>query len=182
MTPEENPFESGARKCVPAVLVYARSQNRVLMLHRSTEGTRGLRDIHSGKWNGLGGKLEADESAVEGARREFYEESGLDCPEDAFEPVGTLQFPNFKPHRQEDWLVFVFVLAIKDADLPKTPQRSPANEGSLEWVPEKDLLRLNLWEGDRHFMPLVLDRVPFLGTFHYNAEKRLTKYILRRLV
>ncbi|MNT99079.1 hypothetical protein D3C72_2418340 [compost metagenome] len=39
-------------------------------------------------------------------------------------------------------------------------------EGALEWVPLERLLggELNLWEGDRHFLPLVFDAEP--GTFH----------------
>jgi 8-oxo-dGTP diphosphatase len=33
-------------------------------------------------------------------------------------------------------------------------------EGALEWVEIGQLERLNLWEGDRHFLPLVFDADP----------------------
>ncbi|MDR3608617.1 MAG: 8-oxo-dGTP diphosphatase [Oligoflexia bacterium] len=161
-----NPFETGARKLIPAVLIYLKSRDeRFLMIHRnSKEG-----DYHQGKWNGLGGKLEADESALEAARRELTEESGFRLPAEAFVSLGTVHFPNFKAHKSEDWLVFVWM-----AHLPRTASEAiPAacDEGSLHWVPKEDLLKLNLWEGDRHFLPLVLAERPFQGTIWYQGEK-----------
>ena len=38
-------------------------------------------DDHFGKYNGLGGKLELDESVVEGARRELREEASVELDE-----------------------------------------------------------------------------------------------------
>ena len=64
--------------------------------------------ITPGKWNGLGGKCEPDESPLEAAIREFKEESGLVLEPGAVKPLGVLQFPNFKPAKHEDWMVFVF--------------------------------------------------------------------------
>ena len=37
-------------------------------------------------------------------------------------------------------------------------------EGTLSWVPIDRLLELPLWEGDRHFLPLVFDAA--VGQFH----------------
>src|SRR5689334_13207618 len=102
-----NVFESGERKVIPAVLVYLRCHDHVLMIHRNAKGVQA--DYHSGKWNGLGGKCEKDESPLEAAHREVLEESGLDIPLAQFKALGVLQFPNFKAHKNEDWVVFVFV-------------------------------------------------------------------------
>src|SRR4051812_2814241 len=99
----KNAFETGERKVIPAVLIYAWRGDEVLMIRRDS-GRPG--DYHAGKWNGLGGKLELDESPVEGARRELREEAGLDLPESAFRALGSIQFPNFKAHKKEDWVVF----------------------------------------------------------------------------
>jgi len=158
-----NPYESGARKLIPAVLVYVRSRGRILMIHREDGG------FHDGKWNGLGGKLDADESPLEAARRELREESGLDLPEKIFTALGTLTFPLFKPQRSEDWVCYVFY-----ADLPQSleeQQLVASVEGKLHWVLEDDLARLNLWPGDLYFMPYVQRREPFIGTIWYRDGK-----------
>jgi 8-oxo-dGTP diphosphatase len=158
-----NPFESGARKVVPAVLVYLRCGNEVLMLQRAArEG-----DIHAGKWNGLGGKLEADEAPRTACAREVFEEAGILLPPERYRHLGLLQFPNFKAHKQEDWLCWVF-----DAEL-KTGERGEiwkqGDEGTLHWIRTEQVASLNLWPGDRQFLPWVLSRTPFCGTFWYEA-------------
>jgi len=154
-----NDFETGRRKAIPAVLVYPRCGGDWLMIHRSGK-KKG--DVHEGKWNGLGGKCEADESPLETARREVLEEAGLDLPPTAFRALGVLQFPNFKPAKSEDWIVFVFT-----AEVPTKELAFDCPEGELHWVTKSAVLSLPLWAGDQHFLPLVLAGRSFMGTFWY---------------
>src|SRR5690242_4699650 len=137
-----NAYEAGARKAIPAVLVYVRREGRMLMLHRNAPDRPG--DYHAGKWNGLGGKLEPDESFLEAARRETREEAGIELPPDAFLPLGTLQFPNFKAHKKEDWIVAVFTAELPGSAPGPGPGPVPSAEGTLHWVPEPELLGLSL--------------------------------------
>lgn len=160
-----NPFESGARKVIPAVLVYARMGDQFLMIHRGGE-KKG--DYHLGKWNGLGGKLEADESPLEGARRELREESGLDLEAGRFRALGALQFPNFKAHKNEDWMVFLFKAEVRRDEVPKVLEGCA--EGTLHWIPIQEILNLNLWAGDRLFIPSVLAGRPVIGTIWYEGQ------------
>jgi 8-oxo-dGTP diphosphatase len=179
-----NAFESGARKAIPAVLIYARDERgRVLMIHRNSRPPEAVGrstavgrnetlrpgDYHAGKWNGLGGKCEADESPREAAKREFHEEAGLDLPEDRFHALGTLTFPNFKAHKDEDWIVFVFTVEIGAGDVSHILKQ--VDEGDLHWIPSKDLLALNLWPGDKHFIPFVASGTAFLGTIWYQGPE-----------
>ncbi len=157
-----NAFETGLRKVIPAVLVYLDRGPELLMLHRNAKPD----DYHGGKYNGLGGKCEPDESPRGAARRETAEESGIELPAEAFRLLGVLQFPNFKPHKGEDWLVWVFSAQLP-AEITPWPQ---GPEGSLVWMPKADVLNLNLWAGDRHFLPLVLAKRPFAGTIWYRGE------------
>lgn len=161
-----NPYESGQRKVIPAVLVYISRQDKTLMIYRNSSNRQ---DDHLGKWNGLGGKLELNESPVEAAIREVQEEAGLQFQSQDFQSLGFLQFPNFKPHKNEDWLVFVFSVDMKSDD-HREPQRTNP-EGELHWKKTSELLSLNLWPGDRHFVPNVIGRKPMLGTIWYqNSE------------
>lgn len=176
-----NAFETGERKVIPAVLVYVFLDDRVLMIHRNAGKTSdGQPDYHSGKWNGLGGKLELDESPLEAARREVREESALDLPQEAFKPLGVLQFPNFKPHKSEDWLVHIFRASVAGSAVAATC-RKVCPEGELHWIPETDLLGLNLWPGDRLFLPLMVEGRPFIGTLWYQGEV-VTRHWLTPLV
>ncbi len=171
-TESRNAFESGDRKMIPAVLVYLRVQpddldahRELLMLHRNSKERPG--DYHAGKWNGLGGKLEADESAREAAVREVYEESGILLEPRDLKPLGMLHFPNFKAHKNEDWLVTVWV-----GDLPRSVKERSLRcpEGELHWIAESRVMELNLWAGDQEFMPWVLRREPFQGTIWYQGQ------------
>jgi 8-oxo-dGTP diphosphatase len=158
-----NSFESGERKAIPAVLVYPRRGADVLMLHRNAKAG----DYHAGKWNGLGGKLEPDESPLEAARRELREESGLDLADTAFRPLGVLTFPLFKAHKGEDWIVWVYSARVPAGVEPLA--RGP--EGDLRWIPAAELSALNLWAGDRHFIGFVAEERPFQGTIWYRGEE-----------
>lgn len=168
-----NPFETGLRKLIPAVLVYIENEkSEFLMVHRIAQA----QDHHLGKYNGLGGKLELDESPQEAARREVLEESGLKIEPHEFKVRGTLHFPNFKPAKKEDWLVFVIVATLPVGQTPW----SSGPEGELSWVNRERILDLNLWEGDRHFIPFVLEGNPFMGTIWYQDGK-VSRYSLEQL-
>ena len=132
---------------IVATLGYVLSPDRsqVLLIHRNARPD----DQHLGKYNGLGGKIERDEDVVAGMRREIHEEAGIEC--NALSLRGTISWPGFGKNG-EDWLGFLFVID----DWTGTPLQSNP-EGTLEWVPVDRLESLPLWEGDRHFLPLVFD-------------------------
>ncbi len=155
-------YESGEQKVIPAVLIYAFWGTQVLLIKKTKPG------LHLGKINGLGGKCERGESFKEAARREFYEESGIELDLNQFKPLGLLHFPNFKSELSEDWIVTVYVVDL-NSHRNFCPEEIPQNidEGRLMWVEEKTVLSLNLWSGDREFLPFVFSRTPFMGTLWY---------------
>lgn len=116
---------------------------RVLLIHRN----RRPDDPHFGKYNGLGGKLEPDEDVVAGFRREVREEAGIECESIALR--GTISWPGFGKHG-EAWFGFIFRVDRWHGEL-----RAENAEGTLVWMELARLLDLPLWEGDRHFLPLV---------------------------
>lgn len=151
---------------IVATLGYVLSPDgaRVLMIHRNARE----HDHHLGKYNGLGGKIEADEDVLAGMRREIREEAAIECSELLLR--GTISWPGFGKHG-EDWLGFLFLITAYAG----TPlQHNP--EGTLEWVARERLLDLPLWEGDRHFLPLVFDDDPrpFHGVMPYKDGRMLS--------
>jgi 8-oxo-dGTP diphosphatase len=125
---------------------------QVLMVRRD----RRADDAHFGKCNGLGGKLEAGEDVVACMCRELREEAGIECL--SLHLRGTVSWPGFGAHG-EDWFGFIFLIDRWQGE----PLRDNA-EGTLAWTPLEALGALPLWEGDRHFLPLVFDRA--IGQFH----------------
>ncbi|MBW3551319.1 MAG: 8-oxo-dGTP diphosphatase [Proteobacteria bacterium] len=157
---------------IVATLGYVLSPDgrQVLLVHRNARPG----DQHLGKYNGLGGKIEADEDVLAGMRREISEEAGIAC--EAMSLRGTISWPGFGKHG-EDWLGFIFVVTrFSGTPLDRNP------EGTLEWVPLDRLDTLPMWEGDREFLPLVFDADPrpFHGVMPYR-EGRMVSWQYSRL-
>ena len=122
-------------------------------------------DDHLGKYNGLGGKIESHEDIAAGMRREIFEEAELRVT--SMQLRGTVNWPGFGKNG-EDWLGFIFLIDGFEGIAP------PGNvEGDLEWVPLSELYDKPMWEGDRHFLPLVFDQDPrgFHGVMPYANGK-----------
>ena len=148
---------------IVGTLGYILSPDRAqtLLIHRNARGD----DQHLGKYNGLGGKMDPGEDVVTCMRREIREEAGIECTQLVLR--GTINWTNFGPHG-EDWLGFVFRIdAFTGSPLANNP------EGELEWVPLTRLSELPMWEGDRHFLPLVFDDDPraFHGHMPYDGGR-----------
>ena len=127
------------------------------MLHRIKKKN----DIHKNKWNGLGGKLEPGESPEECVKREVFEESGLIIKSPNLH--GVITFPKFDGI--DDWIVFVYTTNNFEGNLIE------CDEGKLDWVSDDQLLNLNLWEGDKIFIPWLTQDKFFSAKFIYEKKK-----------
>ena len=89
-------------------------------------------------------------------------EAGIECV--SMRLRGTVSWPGFGKHG-EDWLGFVFVVdAFEGTPFCIQP------EGTLEWIALDRMHELPMWDGDRHFLPLVFDADP--RPFHGDALPR----------
>ena len=138
-----------------ATLCYVinKKSNSTLMLHR----VKRENDYHQGIWNGLGGKFESGESPEECAIREIKEESGLNVKSVTMK--GFITFPMFDG--KEDWYVFLFVTDDFEGEL------IDSNEGDLAWIQNEKLMEINLWEGDKIFIPWLFKDKFFSAKFNY---------------
>jgi len=140
-----------------ATLVYIRSGGKTLMMHRIKKPG----DMHWGKWNGLGGKIQPGESPEECAVREVREESGLTIEKPRLR--GFITFPAFDQY--DDWYVFLFTADRFRGDLVEP------DEGYLRWVADEKLLDLELWEGDRLFLPWLDGNRIFMAKICYHQGR-----------
>ncbi len=145
-------------------LCYIKKNNKTLMLHRVKKEN----DMHKNKWNGLGGKLIPGESPEECVIREIKEESGLNIKTPSLK--GIITFPKFD--NIEDWLVFVFTANQFSGDL------IDSDEGNLKWIDDSDLLNLNMWEGDRIFIPWLSENKLFSAKFYYSNNNYIKHEVI----
>ena len=157
-------------------LCYIDNGDSYLMLHRVKKEN----DASHGKWIGVGGKCEADESPDECMLREVKEETGLDITEWHYRGIVTFisdTWPNEYMH--------LFTATAWRGE----PDMSIDDEGTLAWIPKSvisdqcsvfsDVLQdsgrqlntkhlplntLPMWEGDKIFLRLLLDEsTPFFS-------------------
>ena len=141
-----------------ATLCYVKHNHQTLMIHRVKKAN----DIHEGKWNGLGGKLEPGESPEQCVIREVREESGLELRNPRFH--GLLVFADFKG---DDWYVWVFTADKFSGELIESA------EGHLKWIPDEEVACLPLWPSDLIFLPWLADDKIFSARFQYQGEAML---------
>ena len=131
-------------------LCYIDDGRRYLMLHR----VKKEHDASHGKWIGVGGKCEADESPDECMLREVREETGLE--------VARWRYRGIVTFISDTWpseYMHLFTASEWQGTLA-----TDCREGDLAWVDKSALGGLDLWEGDRIFLQLLLDETtPFFS-------------------
>ena len=151
-------------------LCYIDDGERYLMLHRVKKD----HDASHGKWIGVGGKCEPDESPDECMLREVREETGLEITRWHYRGIVTFisdTWPNEYMH--------LFTATAWRGE----PDMSIDDEGKLAWVGKNDLMDLNLWEGDRIFLRLLLDEsTPFFSLKLIYEQDEMVKATLNGTV
>lgn len=129
-------------------LCYIEKDGKYLMLHRVKKN----QDVNAGKWIGVGGHFERDESPDECLIREVREETGLKLTHYSFR--GIITFVNSICETE--------YMCLYTAD-GFTGELIDCNEGVLQWVEKSKVMSLNLWEGDKVFLKRLLDGSDFFS-------------------
>ena len=123
-------------------LCYIDNGSSYLMLHR----VKKKNDASHGKWIGVGGKCEADESPDECMLREVREETGLS--------ISRWQYRGIVTFVSDTWpCEYMHLFTASDW----SGEETACNEGDLEWIDKSRLFDLTLWEGDKIFLRLLMD-------------------------
>ena len=129
-------------------LCYLDRDSEYLMLHR----TKKEGDENRDKWIGVGGKFEPGESPEDCLLREVREETGLTLT--AWRYRGLVTFVS------DVWPCEYMHLFTADA---WTGEERPCDEGELRWIGKEELYELTMWQGDRIFLRLLSEEVPFFS-------------------
>ena len=129
-------------------LCYVEKDEQYLMLHRISKKN----DVNKDKWIGIGGHFEEGESPEECLLREAKEETGLTLTSWKFRGIVTFIANGWPPE----------YMCLYTAD-GFTGEMISCTEGTLEWVPKSEIMKLNLWEGDKIFLKLMAQDAPFFS-------------------
>ncbi len=150
-------------KPIIGVLAYllSKDKKKVLLIHRNKK--KG--DDHLGKYNGLGGKMEPNETALGTLKREIKEEAGVEAKEILYK--GMINWRGFGS-REEDWIGFIYRIDHYEGEVKQT-----CLEGDLEWVSINRLETVPMWEGDNLFLPYIFDdtKKEFNAFIEYKGER-----------
>lgn len=150
-------------------LCYIEQNGSYLMMHRTSKKN----DINEGKWIGVGGHFKEGESPEECLLREVKEETGLLLT--SYRLRGIITF------LLDDWGYEYMYLYTADGFEGVLDEKAieACTEGSLQWIPKERIAELNLWEGDKIFLKLLLeDRGLFSMKLEYKGDvlvKEVTK-------
>ena len=127
---------------VVSTLCYLEKDNKYLMLLRNKKE----KDVNEGKWIGVGGKCEKGESPEECVIRETIEETGIKL--ESLKMRGVMTFAS---EGWEDEYIFVYTSDKFSGHITE------CNEGELAWIDKDKIMDLNLWDGDRIFLDIMIN-------------------------
>lgn len=123
-------------------LCYLERDEKYLMLHRVKKEN----DASHDKWIGVGGKCEADESPDECMLREVREETGLQ--------VLSWRYRGIVTFISDVWpCEYMHLFTASDW----SGEEGICDEGDLAWIHKQQLFDLELWEGDKIFLRLLMN-------------------------
>lgn len=145
-------------------LCYLERDGQYLMLHRVKKEN----DENHDKWIGIGGKFEKGESPEDCVLREVREETGLTLTDYRYCGIVTFVLG--------DWTEYMHLFHATGF----TGQIRECDEGILEWIDKDRLCELQQWEGDRIFLRLMEQNIPFfsLKLVYDEAAEHLTQAVL----
>ena len=147
-----------------STLCYIEKDGQYLMLHRTVKKN----DVNKDKWIGVGGHFEADESPEECVLREVKEETGYTLTSYRFRGIVTFVSGNGVTE-------YMHLFTADEFE----GKSIACDEGELEWVKKEDVLKLNIWEGDRIFLRLLADEEPFFSLkLVYDGHDTLVSAVL----
>jgi len=130
-------------------------QNDRLLLKKANRG------ISRGKWNGLGGKIEENETEIDNVIREVKEESGLTIKNPKKHGVIT-----FYQGNKDKIFAVVDIFSVNDFE----GDIKSSDEGELKWFDFKSIPYKEMWPDDIFWLPLVLSGKKFDAEFIFDDK------------
>jgi 8-oxo-dGTP diphosphatase len=149
--------------------VYLLKDNKMLFLVRNKKNDK----MHQqGMYLPIGGHVELGEGVEEAAIREVKEESGI-----KIQTVDLRGIIYLRSQNTEEYDNIIFLFTSKDF----SGEPKPGREGKFEWVSIDEFKKINLYEGDKIFLKLLMKHDFFVIDFLYKGFNLVSHNVLKVL-
>lgn len=166
-----------ARYCT----VFLQKDEKFLFLYRNGKKAN---DPNLGKWLGVGGRIEWQETAWQAAQREVYEETGYQIEIDNLRFIGQVVYIStftestlsIEKTANKDNNTQVLSIAFYHVQ-EFSGEQVECSEGELQWMYPEDFLALPHWTSDDIFMPFVFRGEPFGYLYCFYQDQEFIRYL-----
>lgn len=145
---------------IKASLIFLVKDNKVLLAMKK-------RGFGEGKWNGVGGKKNQNETIQESAKREANEEIGV-----KINKLKKVAFLSFKFLEKAEWNQHVTIyLSTNWSENPKETE-----EMALKWFLIDKIPYDQMWDDDILWLPKVLDGKIVEGHFLFDENQKMLEH------
>ena len=133
------------------------------------------RGFGMGKWNGYGGKVDQGETPIEALVREVQEESGVIVLSENVEKRGEIKF-YFAENPEWNERGHIYWIHDWQGEPVETEEMDP------KWYPLDAIPYDQMWDADRHWLPVFLDGKKFEAEIHFAGPENKMQNIDLRVV
>ena len=151
---------------IETTLLLLRRENQILLAKKK-------RGFGEGKFNGVGGKLEGEETPEMAMIREAQEEISITPTE--YSKVGVMDFIEYFKGNKENLVFHLFVAT----EWIGNPQES--DEMKPEWFDLDKIPYDNMFVDDRYWLPFVLEGKKINGFFEFDEDWNLLSHSIKEI-
>jgi len=130
-------------------LCYLTKGDQVLFMVKGAT-PKNVSNMNVGKYLGVGGHIEQDESSYECVIREIYEETGIEASD--IEDLGLKGVATFINDSCDNEVMYIYKGEYTGSS---DPCPGSCDEGMLCWVPVSGIWDIPVWEGDKEIFKLL---------------------------
>jgi len=147
-------------------LLFLRKDGQVLLAMKK-------RGFGQGRWNGVGGKVEKDETIESAMIRETQEEIGV-IPT-VYEKVADIQFDEFFKGEPTFMHVHVFIATRWTGEPQESEEMAP------QWFKEADIPYDDMWKDDTYWLPQVLNGKKISADFKLDIADEIISHSIQEV-
>lgn len=154
-------------KKMETTLLLLRRENEILLAKKK-------RGFGTGKYNGVGGKIESGETVEDAMIRECIEE--IHVTPTKYEKMGTIEFIEFVKNEKTN-LTFNLFVATSWIGEPKESEEMKPKWFKLDEIPYNEM-----FIDDSYWLPIVLEGNKIKAFFEFDEDWNLLSYNIEKMI